>query len=380
MSVDFFAKLPRNDASRRDEAVIEYIHTAYRQMNASDVPALEILLDRWRQLASKCVTGGLFRINWPEPETQISVSPNSVSYPLVANICDSEEEADNFIAVSIAMQVWLPSKPNGASYPWIHRYLRDTLAYQLVVEEIENDRMNTWGYNLLGNLRNRPEVITHLKAALHDSTIYDRRYVVKAAVKRMGRKIVPLLLQLITEGDMNSVSDKNARNAAILAVGKFPSHEATTVLLAQLATETFEWSRLILVEALGKMKDESAIEPLSAVLQNPDEPVGVRGNAAVALAKIDPNAHEKLQPYMNEPALANYYRFQQALEILDEPAPVNLLSINKASKLFNISRATINKWQQQGLIKPVYTPGGQRRFKEPEIIALIEGKEDSSSN
>jgi len=48
-----------------------------------------------------------------------------------------------------------------------------------------------------------------------------------------------------------------------------------------------------------------------------------------------------------------------------------LLSISKAAAYLNISKATINRWQAQGLLHPVYTPGGHRRFLESDLRAAM---------
>ena len=53
-----------------------------------------------------------------------------------------------------------------------------------------------------------------------------------------------------------------------------------------------------------------------------------------------------------------------------------LLSISEAKKYLNVSRATIDRWQKKGLVHPVYTPGGHRRFREADLRAVI-GLEES---
>lgn len=54
-----------------------------------------------------------------------------------------------------------------------------------------------------------------------------------------------------------------------------------------------------------------------------------------------------------------------------------LLSISEAKKYLNVSRATIDRWQKKGIVHPVYTPGGHRRFREADLRAAI-GLEESS--
>lgn len=48
-----------------------------------------------------------------------------------------------------------------------------------------------------------------------------------------------------------------------------------------------------------------------------------------------------------------------------------LLSISKAAAYLNISKATINRWQAQGILHPIYTPGGHRRFLESDLRAAM---------
>lgn len=48
-----------------------------------------------------------------------------------------------------------------------------------------------------------------------------------------------------------------------------------------------------------------------------------------------------------------------------------LLSISEAKKYLNVSRATIDRWQKKGLVHPVKTPGGHRRFRESDLRAVI---------
>ncbi len=48
-----------------------------------------------------------------------------------------------------------------------------------------------------------------------------------------------------------------------------------------------------------------------------------------------------------------------------------LLSISQATKLLNISRASIDRWQVKGLIAPLYTPGGHRRFKRSDLLDML---------
>ena len=48
-----------------------------------------------------------------------------------------------------------------------------------------------------------------------------------------------------------------------------------------------------------------------------------------------------------------------------------LLPISKAAEYLNISKATINRWQAKGVLHPIYTPGGHRRFLESDLRAAV---------
>ena len=48
-----------------------------------------------------------------------------------------------------------------------------------------------------------------------------------------------------------------------------------------------------------------------------------------------------------------------------------LLPIREAVKYLNLSKATLNRWQAKGMLKPVYTPGGHRRYLEFDLRAVM---------
>ncbi len=48
-----------------------------------------------------------------------------------------------------------------------------------------------------------------------------------------------------------------------------------------------------------------------------------------------------------------------------------LLSIGQATNYLNVSRASIDRWQGQGILRPFYTPGGHRRFRESDLRAAL---------
>lgn len=48
-----------------------------------------------------------------------------------------------------------------------------------------------------------------------------------------------------------------------------------------------------------------------------------------------------------------------------------LLTSHQAAKLLNVWPHTIRRWEREGKLKPLRTPGGHRRYKELQIMALI---------
>ncbi|MFZ5596185.1 MAG: IS607 family transposase [Bacillota bacterium] len=48
-----------------------------------------------------------------------------------------------------------------------------------------------------------------------------------------------------------------------------------------------------------------------------------------------------------------------------------LLTSHQAAKLLNVWPHTLRRWEKEGKLKPLHTPGGHRRYKESQIMALI---------
>jgi excisionase family DNA binding protein len=57
----------------------------------------------------------------------------------------------------------------------------------------------------------------------------------------------------------------------------------------------------------------------------------------------------------------------------------NLLTQGEACELLNITRPTILRWEDQGKVHPVKTPGGHRRYDENELKKLIGMKFDKQN-
>ncbi len=320
MPVDIFADLPENNFSQIDEAVLEYIKTSYPQYRSPNSPLLHTLLNRWRRLAMVCVSDSMWRIHWPHKDHRIYVKPDQVPYSLVVSHCGSEEKANHFIEITLAMQVWLPSSEvdhehwwNSRDFPWVHRYVRDVLAYQWAIEHIErNDHHNLRNaYTVLGNLPERPEFAIYLKAGLQHPNLWNRKDAIKPAVKIMGHKAVPFLIQSVNEDNIHLKAE------VIEALCQFPSPETTEILLSQFDMELAPWVRSTLIKAFGEIGDKRAIEPLTLLLHNPTEDDWFRGEVAVSLALLGPQTYDTLQPYLKDDTLRDYHK-KTISKILDE--------------------------------------------------------------
>jgi hypothetical protein len=60
-----------------------------------------------------------------------------------------------------------------------------------------------------------------------------------------------------------------------------------------------------------------------------------------------------------------------------------LLSTQECKEIYGLSRATLINYEKKGLIKPLRTPGGIRRYKVEDIEKLFgmsENKQEEASN
>jgi len=55
-----------------------------------------------------------------------------------------------------------------------------------------------------------------------------------------------------------------------------------------------------------------------------------------------------------------------------------LLTSRQVAKLLNVWPHTLRRWEREGKLKPLRTPGGHRRYKESQVMALI-GEEITES-
>lgn len=53
--------------------------------------------------------------------------------------------------------------------------------------------------------------------------------------------------------------------------------------------------------------------------------------------------------------------------------PDRLLPIGEAARSLGVSLDTIRRWERDGKISGIRTPGGQRRFPQSEIDRLLSG-------
>jgi len=60
-----------------------------------------------------------------------------------------------------------------------------------------------------------------------------------------------------------------------------------------------------------------------------------------------------------------------------------LLKPFEVAKLFRVDAKTVSRWQQEGKLTAIRTPGGHRRFRRSEIMAWLtrgEGNAQSSAS
>lgn len=58
--------------------------------------------------------------------------------------------------------------------------------------------------------------------------------------------------------------------------------------------------------------------------------------------------------------------------IPDQAPKMRLLTRGEVAALFRVDPKTVTRWAAMGLLKAVRTPGGQRRYRESEVLALLD--------
>lgn len=51
-----------------------------------------------------------------------------------------------------------------------------------------------------------------------------------------------------------------------------------------------------------------------------------------------------------------------------------LLTPGEVARMFRVDPKTVNRWGKSGRLAAIRTPGGHMRFRESEVIQLIEGR------
>jgi excisionase family DNA binding protein len=61
---------------------------------------------------------------------------------------------------------------------------------------------------------------------------------------------------------------------------------------------------------------------------------------------------------------------------MDEEDP--LLTPGEVAKAFRVDPKTVTRWAGEGRIGSIKTPGGHRRFRRSEVLALLRGLQPST--
>ena len=56
-----------------------------------------------------------------------------------------------------------------------------------------------------------------------------------------------------------------------------------------------------------------------------------------------------------------------------DPTLGKLMTPGEVSALFRVGPATVSRWAKTGKLESIRTPGGHRRFKEAQVLALLDG-------
>jgi len=57
---------------------------------------------------------------------------------------------------------------------------------------------------------------------------------------------------------------------------------------------------------------------------------------------------------------------------VSRPLAEPLLTTMEVAAIFRVARNTAARWADEGLIPSFKTPGGQRRFRKSEVLAVLE--------
>ncbi len=59
---------------------------------------------------------------------------------------------------------------------------------------------------------------------------------------------------------------------------------------------------------------------------------------------------------------------------MNTPEPVRLLTPAEVATLFSVTVNTVRRWDSQGKLSSVRTPGNHRRYSEAEVAAYLRGE------
>lgn len=112
----------------------------------------------------------------------------------------------------------------------------------------------------------------------------------KLELGRLFQELEIHLSQLKSRSNQAGRQYGDIAHSILEIVPQSPNYQVCALLIQYLQTASQEITRSTAAEALGKMRDEAAIAPLSDVLRNYKEEREVRSEAALALGRIGSNA------------------------------------------------------------------------------------------
>lgn len=59
------------------------------------------------------------------------------------------------------------------------------------------------------------------------------------------------------------------------------------------------------------------------------------------------------------------------MRLMNQDETVNLLKSGEVAALFRVDPKTVARWAAKGLLPSTVTPGGQRRYRETDVRALL---------
>lgn len=82
-------------------------------------------------------------------------------------------------------------------------------------------------------------------------------------------------------------------------------------------------------------------------------------------------ADKGLVPYVRTIGGHRRYLERAVLELLRGEIPDELLAVGKAAKILEVSPTTIARWDREGKLRSVRTPGNHRRIIAADVEALL---------